>query len=368
MDDSSKPVASAITTPLVIVSAIFPALSALSIFLRFYARRKSRQSYHADDAWVVVAWVSALVLSILVWTFTALSGVDYYRVDVITGTQYSLELIFLSSVLIQVPLSTVKISILLFYSRIFPSRKFRICVWTAIATVTLWGIIFAVLVITQVDPISQSFKLPGGRLRYNSAALGLGQVGSSIALDFLVLLFPVPMIYRLKMAPWRRLSVILIFWLGAFCVVAATTRLVLLDQSIQAVLESRSSVAVQSKQFIFLILEPNCSIIAACLPCYGPLLKAGRGPESLIRSVRSMFSLQSRTNSKNSSPIASNVRNMNSASIAESQVELRSHEWSGKLQRDVHCVGGGLDSPTGGPHNPVNSGIYVTNGITVQSE
>lgn len=178
------------------------------------------------------------------------------------------------------------------------------------------------------------------------------------------------------------------------CVVAATTRLVLLDQSIQAVLESRSSVgmslqyasslpahfslrrrkanksvlAVQSKQFIFLILEPNCSIIAACLPCYGPLLKAGRGPESLIRSVRSMFSLQSRTNSKNSSPIASNVRNMNSASIAESQVELRSHEWSGKLQRDVHCVGGGLDSPTGGPHNPVNSGIYVTNGITVQSE
>lgn len=72
MDDSSKPVASAITTPLVIVSAIFPALSALSIFLRFYARRKSRQSYHADDAWVVVAWVSFVN-----WSF--LDDVEFIR-------------------------------------------------------------------------------------------------------------------------------------------------------------------------------------------------------------------------------------------------------------------------------------------------
>ncbi|KAI1418753.1 hypothetical protein F5Y12DRAFT_781319 [Xylaria sp. FL1777] len=368
MDDSSKPVASAITSPLVVVSAIFPVLSAVSIFLRFYARRISRQTYHADDAWVVVAWVSALVLSILVWTFTALSGINYYSVDVVTGTQYSLELIWLSSVLNQVPLATVKISILLFYSRIFPGRKFRTCVWIAITTVTLWAIIFVILVITQVDPVSQSFKLPGGRLIYNAAALGLAQVGTSIALDILVLLFPVPMIYRLKMAPWKKLSVALIFWLGAFCVVAATTRLVLLDQSIQAVLESRGNVAVQSKQFIFLILEPNCSIIAACLPCYGPLLKTGRGPESLVRSVRSMFSLQSRSSSKHSFSAASNAKHMNSATAAESQVELRPQEWPGKPQRDVHCVGGNLDSPTSGPQERVSSGIYVTNGVTVQRE
>ncbi|RYC62858.1 hypothetical protein CHU98_g3351 [Xylaria longipes] len=304
----TQPVPSAITTPLVIVSAIFPVLSALAIFLRFYARQKSRQSYHADDAWVVVAWLSTFSISVLVWVFTSLSGIDYYRIDPVQGTQYSLE----------------------------------------------------------VDPISESWK--GGRLRYDSSALGLAQIGTSIALDLIVLTFPLPMIYRLQMAPWRKVSISLILWLGAFCVIAAIIRLVFLDQSIQAVIKSQSNVFVQSKQFIFLILEPNCSIIAACLPCYGPLFNTGRGPESLLRSVRSMFSLRSNDTSKNSLTAARNARRLNSASETESQVELRTQEWSGKAQRDVHCVAGELDLQTDVGYNPQNSGIYVTNGVIVQRE
>lgn len=54
---------------------------------------------------------------------------------------------------------------------------------------------------------------------------------------------------------------------------------------------------VQTKQFIFMMIEPNCSIIAACLPCYGPLFAKGRTPESIIRSVRTAFSLRSRQSS-----------------------------------------------------------------------
>lgn len=49
-----------------------------------------------------------------------------------------------------------------------------------------------------------------------------------------------------------------------------------------------------------MVLEPNCSIIAACLPCYGPLFAGGRAPESMVRSVRSIFSLRSRGSSGNS--------------------------------------------------------------------
>lgn len=67
--------------------------------------------------------------------------------------------------------------------------------------------------LTQVDPISQSWK--GGRLRYDSTALGLAQVGTSIALDFLVLCFPLPVISTLHMASRRKVAVAMIFWLGA---------------------------------------------------------------------------------------------------------------------------------------------------------
>ncbi|KAJ8133035.1 hypothetical protein O1611_g588 [Lasiodiplodia mahajangana] len=360
-------VPSAITTPLVIVSAIFPVLSALAILLRFYAHRKSGQRYHADDAWVVVAWVSTLVISVLVWVFTSLSGIDYYRIDALKGTEYSLELIFLSSALIQVPLSTVKISILLFYNRIFQSRKFQACVWVAIGVVSVWGVVFLVFVITQVDPISQSWT--GGRLRYDSSALGLAQIGTSVGLDLVVLAFPLPMIYRLQMAPLRKLSISLIFWLGAFCVIAAVLRLVFLEQSIHAVIQSQSNVFVQSKQFIFLILEPNCSIIAACLPCYGPLIGAGRGPESLLRSVWPIFSLRSNPDPKNSLTVPRGEgRRSASDSQSGSQVELHMDELSKMVQRDVRCVADNTDPEANPAPNFCRSGIYVTNGVSVQRE
>lgn len=57
---------------------------------------------------------------------------------------------------------------------------------------------------------------------------------------------------------------------------------------------------LQSLQFVFLLLEPHLSMVAACLPYYGPLLDGGRAPESIVRSVRSILSLASRSSSNNS--------------------------------------------------------------------
>ncbi|KAI1373813.1 hypothetical protein F4677DRAFT_428336 [Hypoxylon crocopeplum] len=365
--EGGEPVRSAITTALVVVSVIFPVLSAVAIFLRFLARRTARHPVRADDVWIIVAWIFTFTLSVLVWVFTDRSGIDYYKIDPNQGTIYSLELIFLSSCLIQFPLSTVKISILLFYRRIFVSRPFRIAVWIAIGVVAIWGLLFFFLVLTQVDPIEDSWK--GGRLRYDSTALGLAQVGTSIALDFVVLCFPLPVISRLHMASKRKIAVSLIFWLGAFCCVAAVVRLVFLDQSVRAVVESENNVYLQSKQYIFLILEPNCSIIAACLPCYGPLFVGGRAPESLVRSVRSILSLGSLgSKGSNGSRNASNSNPERGVPQTDSQIELRIQQWPGKVQQDVHCIGGKLSEDVEAAPHEQSNGISVTNGVTVERE
>ncbi|KUI71215.1 hypothetical protein VM1G_07108 [Cytospora mali] len=367
-NNSATRTASAITTALVVVSVIFPILSAVSIYLRLLARRKGKLPFHADDGWVIVAWIFTFTLSVLVWVFSAKSGINYYKIDALQGTYDSLELIFISSCLIQFPLATVKISVLLFYRRIFlSSRPFRVCVWIAIATVVFWGLVFFFLVLTQVDPISASWT--GGRLRYNSTALGLAQVGTSIALDFVVLCLPLPVISQLHMASKRKLAVSMIFWLGAFCCVAAIIRLVFLDQSVRAVIHNEGSVYLQSKQFIFMIIEPNCSIIAACLPCYGTLLSAlgGRAPESMLRSVRSIFSLRSRnTDNSNKGALGGNSPGATLGIKSDSQIELQTHQsWPSKSQQEVQCIGG---SDGEIPALPPNRGISVTNGVTVLRE
>lgn len=77
---------------------------------------------------------------------------------------------------------------------------------------------------------------------------------------------------------------------------------------------------LQSRNIIFMLLEPNCSTITACLPCYGPLFRGGRSQVSLVRSVRSLFSLHSRRSRSTISVVGTQH------SPPDSQIELKGHE------------------------------------------
>lgn len=367
MDSSEEPVESAVTTALVIVSVIFPILSAFAIYLRLCARRGTPPPVRSDDVWLLISWVSTLALSILVWIYAARSGIDYYKIDPISGTQDSLAMVFVSACVIALPLSTVKIAILLFYKRVFPIRAFTISVWVAIGAVSVWGLVFFFLVLTQVDPISASFTLGESRLRYNSTALGLAQVATSIALDLLVLCFPLPVISRLNMNRARKVAVSLIFWLGGFCCVAAIVRLVLLNRAIRDIVHTRNHIYLQDQIYIFKIIEPNLSIIAACLPCYGPLFKGGRAAESLIRSVRSIVSLAS-GGSNNTSPAFPLPKREAERTANESEIELRDLGWRGQGQQDAQCVGGRDSQDVEGRSLEQDGRIQITRGVTVVEE
>lgn len=107
--------------------------------------------------------VLSLALSIDVWTVGAIGGINHYRIDLVEGIEHSLlvicpeimtfdmtaQLIFLLQCLIiaaflsSLPLSAVKISILLFYQRIFPTQKFKLAVQITIPFIAAWGVIFS---------------------------------------------------------------------------------------------------------------------------------------------------------------------------------------------------------------------------------
>ncbi|KAI1384138.1 uncharacterized protein F4822DRAFT_434082 [Hypoxylon trugodes] len=374
-----------VTKALVIVSVIFPVLSLAATALRFKARGMQRAKLLADDWWMVASWILAFFLSIDIWVFGSLTGLDYYKIDPLRGTTLSLQCLYVASILTLPALTSVKIAILLFYKRVFNTPRFKIAVWTLVSILPCWCIIFLLLTALQGDPLDSPWKLDTGRFRYNVATVGYAQVGSSIALDFLVLCLPLPLISRLQMAFTRKISVSLIFWLGIFCCVASIVRVVLLVQSLSSVIQAKDAIAIQSKQFVFLLIEPHCSIIAGCLPCYGSLLAkfGGCAPESLVRSVRSMISLQSwgSRGSRGSRGSKSKTQKSTDAPPAkssqtshdESQVELTSRSQWPDSHHDVHVVGGpGMDEESGPvvddgivPANPTKESIKVTNGVEV---
>lgn len=54
-----------------------------------------------------------------------------------------------------------------------------------------------------------------GRFRFDTTKFGVAQVGTSIALDIVVLIFPIPVLLGLHMKTRRKIGIALIFWLGA---------------------------------------------------------------------------------------------------------------------------------------------------------
>ncbi|KAI1373129.1 hypothetical protein F4677DRAFT_430333 [Hypoxylon crocopeplum] len=373
-----------VTTALVVVSVVFPILSLAATIGRFKARGMSRAKLLADDWWMVASWVLAFFLSINVWVFGSLTGLDYYKIDVLRGTSLSLQCLYVASILTLPALTSVKVAILLFYKRIFSTFKFKIAVWILIAILGAWCIIFMFLTALQGDPLDSPWQLNTGSFRYDIASVGYAQVGSSIALDFLVLCFPLPVISSLHMAFARKVSVALIFWLGIFCCIASIVRVVFLVQLLSTVVEAKSAIAIQSKQFVFLVIEPHCSIIAGCLPCYGPLLASigGRAPESLVRSVRSIISLRSwgSRGSRGSRGSKSRTKKgdgfqtlgpKDGESQADSQLELSNHLQWPESSHDVQVMGGSRKSDSSKPNghedtaNLPMEAINVTKGVDV---
>ncbi|KAL4999870.1 hypothetical protein BDV10DRAFT_184014 [Aspergillus recurvatus] len=285
-----------VSVGLIVVSAIFPVLSCAALVFRYMARRTARMRLQADDWWILISWITALGLSINVWVFGSITGIGHYKIDPTIGIPRSLQCLLVSSLILQVSLSVVKISILFLYKRIFTTPRFQLFAWIAIYVMGAWGILYFFLVLFEGDPISAAWT-GVGRFRYDTVAIGVSQVGTSIALDFIVLMFPLPVIWTLHMPTRRKIAVALIFWLGALQLLCRSHRS---TSSTEIVSFQGSHRRGHGLQFIFMILEPNCSIIAACLPCYGPLFGRGRAPDSLIRSLRSVFTLRSQSSGSGS--------------------------------------------------------------------
>ncbi|KAK7923557.1 hypothetical protein PG985_007628, partial [Apiospora marii] len=363
-----------VTTRLVVVSAIFPIISLVSLYFRYRVRRSTHADLGPDDWCLSVSWLSSLGMSITVWVFSATAGINRYKAGIdpaTTGAVQSLLCIWIASWFSQVALSTVKIAILFFYKRIFVKRYFQVVSWVVIALCGMWGILFLLLVLFGGDPISKVYT-GVGRWRYDVEAVAIANVGTSIALDFLVLSLPLPVISKLRLATRKKVAVAFIFWLGIFegsCCAAAIVRLVLMHRALGEVIDYGGNIAGQSTQFCFLIIEAHCSILAACLPCYGPLVAGIRVPDSVIRRIRSVIPVASRDSSPRKSRRPSGPTTPH-GNRGESEVELQespgkwvhmSHEFDTVVSsQNSGSVGG--DDENG---NRGQAGIKVTRGLDV---
>lgn len=121
-------------------------------------------------------------------------------------------------------------SILFFFLRIFPNKKFRVCCWAVMAWVVVSSVLFILLQIFQclpVDAIWRSWRgdYPGRYRCLDVNSLVYAAAGCSIAQDLTILVLPLPLILGLNTSWRRRAAIAVMFSLGIFVLVTSCIRL-----------------------------------------------------------------------------------------------------------------------------------------------
>ena len=119
-------------------------------------------------------------------------------------------------------LTATKLSILLLYNRIFPNRSLRIASW-CIGSLTV-----LILVVSEIVPLLECIPLQAlwnptvtspRCINFNAWIVTHGTF--SVVTDWIVLLMPIPLVWKLKMARTRKIQVMGIFMLGGLYVTSA---------------------------------------------------------------------------------------------------------------------------------------------------
>ncbi|KAI4196374.1 MAG: hypothetical protein LQ346_003233 [Caloplaca aetnensis] len=121
-------------------------------------------------------------------------------------------------------LSFTKISILLLYRRIFPNRNFHAVLWAVGGFVTAYTVANVLYIIFGCHPIQAVFNpLTKGKCINGEAAI-LAVATMTIVTDFIILLLPLPLVWKLHLPKIRKFQLTLIFLLGIFAIVASIYR------------------------------------------------------------------------------------------------------------------------------------------------
>ncbi|ETS84582.1 hypothetical protein PFICI_02607 [Pestalotiopsis fici W106-1] len=159
----------------------------------------------------------------------------------------------------------LKLSMLFFYLRIFPSRSVRRVVLGAVAFDILFGVAFIITALLQCRPISYNWtnwRGEGGGQCIDISAVAWANAAVSIALDLFMLGIPLSQLRQLNLHWKKKVGVALMFCVGTFVTIVSIIRLA-------SLVEFRESTNLTWDYFgvaLWSTVEITVGIICACMP------------------------------------------------------------------------------------------------------
>ncbi|KAI9823588.1 MAG: hypothetical protein M1832_002369 [Thelocarpon impressellum] len=271
-------------TPIIVLNACLPLLATLAVSARLWARRLVKVRWEYDDYAIMVALPLSYGLSVL-----SLLGVHHglgkhLLANDLADVGSYLKVLYAYDIVYTLCLPMIKMSVLLFYHRIFPTRSVTVVLCASGVFVVLWCLSALLVAIFSCRPIGYFWdKAQLGRC-IDIEAFVTAEAGITIFTDVVILAIPLPLVWVLKIPCRQKLALSGIFLLGAFVCVASIIRIPTLPGVFSADSTWTGYDACQ-----WSIVEADIGIVCACLPTLRPLARRLR-PHALSLSKASWLS------------------------------------------------------------------------------
>ncbi|KAL8756077.1 MAG: hypothetical protein Q9184_004616 [Pyrenodesmia sp. 2 TL-2023] len=250
-------------------------LPSIAVVLRLVCRRHLKAQISHDDIAIIVSLVLCWGVCVMLVLCAHYGSGRHTILNPIPDVVRYIQMMYAVELTYCVLITTTKLSILLFYRRVFmnqtTSLRFRVA-WYAIMVWTfLWGISTFFAAAFQCNPPSYYWskytrKTHGSCL--NLTVLLVVTASTNIVTDVALLILPMPVVWNSKIEPSQKFAVTGIFLLGGFVCIASIIRAPYLTSVVTV---DPQWTAVNAS--IWSIIEPGVGIICASLPSMGPILR-----------------------------------------------------------------------------------------------
>ncbi|KAI4170321.1 MAG: hypothetical protein LQ343_005074 [Gyalolechia ehrenbergii] len=264
-------------------------ITCVAIALRLLARRIQKVPLGADD-FVILAGAIFTIGTAVTFFYSGRNGAGRH-IKAVPPDQLVVfwKATYAGYQTYGVAVTLIKLSIILFYRRIFSTSQFRLRTNIVGALVIAWLFINNLMAAFQCRPIKKAWTplMPGHCI--DPLGLIIGLQAGNLALDIIILSLPVYAVSKLQMSLPKKIGVLAIFLLGGLSVVIAAIRIVVVATA------DEEDVTWYSSIESWTAVEPAIEVLSVSLPCMAPFLHARKAFKAVRSTLRSLVSKSKRS-------------------------------------------------------------------------
>ncbi|KAE8387368.1 hypothetical protein BDV23DRAFT_186402 [Aspergillus alliaceus] len=243
----------------------------LALFVHTYTSVFITRQFGVHNVLTIIAWILAVTVQGLTLHGFTDGGIGKHESTLSESEKTRFTVVILAIIVTFIPLVCVaKLSLIMLYYRLSPHAKlWRICVYAIATIIVIPTPILVFLYLFGCQPVAKAWNatIDGGHC-VDRLSIMLASSVLNVITDFLMIIAPIPLIWKLNMRIWQKLGVALMFFLGGITIVTSIFRAVTVDN----LLYESDHPYHMAVPILWANAETVLVIICDCLPSLRPFL------------------------------------------------------------------------------------------------